>query len=111
MVDDSVRYLSIQDDNLSFLSMEDSKEYMIESPRYNYLCDVKDAPWNINTLRQALRKVSYILPRSISSFSPNALTICYLISCVTYCNIAMCLSFFPRLLLLMIVLIYYRCHL
>lgn len=57
-VDDSVRYLSIsQDDSLSCLSMEESREHMIESPRYNYLAEVKDAPWDVATLRQALRKV------------------------------------------------------
>ena len=66
-VDDSVRYLSVQDDSLSYLSMEESREYMIESPRYNYLSEIKDAPWDLVTLRQTLRKVM----ESFFCFSQN----------------------------------------
>ena len=57
LADDSVRYLSVQDDTLSYLSMEEGREFMIENPRYNYLSEVKDAPWSLNTLRYTLRKV------------------------------------------------------
>ena len=57
LADDSVRYLSVQDDTLSYLSMEEGREYMIENPRYNYLSEIKDAPWSLVALRHTLRKV------------------------------------------------------
>ena len=59
--DESLRYLSVQDDTLSFTSMEEGREYMIENPRYNYLSEVNDAPWNLVSIRHALRKVSDII--------------------------------------------------
>ena len=58
-LDDSMHYLSLHDDELSLFSVEESKEYMIESPRYNYLPDIKDEPWTPFDIRQTLRKVRF----------------------------------------------------
>ena len=58
-VDDSMRYLSLHDDNSSLSSFEENREYLIESPRYNYLDEIKDAPWNLAIIRQTIRKVGF----------------------------------------------------
>ena len=36
---------------------------MIESPRFNYITEIRDAPWNVAIIRQTIIKVfvSYVL--------------------------------------------------
>ena len=58
-IDDSIRYLSLHDDYSSLSSFEENREYLIESPRYNYLSEIKDAPWNLAIIRQTIRKVGF----------------------------------------------------
>ncbi|XP_065057001.1 ankyrin repeat and BTB/POZ domain-containing protein 3-like [Rhopilema esculentum] len=72
-LDDSMHYLSLHDDELSLFSVEESKEYMIESPRYNYLPDIKDEPWTPFDIRQTLRKVSRLRNRE-HLFTDKAIT-------------------------------------